>query len=60
MEQRYITAWRRTDDILKWDHHVSENKRDLEEVIKNITKQGVHQYITFELGDKVLEFSSTY
>jgi hypothetical protein len=44
--------------MLEWDHHVSEDERELENVIRNIKDQGVRQYNTFVLGDLVREHST--
>lgn len=60
MSERYITMWRKTDDVLDWDFHVSESRADAEQVVRNITRQGVHQYSTRQLGDKVEDLSSAY
>lgn len=60
MRERFITTWRRTDNPLEWDHHVSDALRDVEEVVANLKKRGVHQYHTFRLGDQVASLSSNY
>ena len=58
--KRYITTWRKPDDILEWDHFVSDSVRELETVIANIKKRGVKQFYTYPIGDVVDEYSSEY
>ncbi len=62
MGKRYITTWRKPppENILEWNHHVSEDIEEAKRVVENIKKTGVHQYHTYELGDMLPDLSSTY
>ena len=59
---RYIVVWRKAppDSILKWGHHPCLDIDEAKQVVKNITAQGVKQYRTYALGDKVDDLSSAY
>ena len=60
--QRYITTWRKRppESVLDWDHYVSEDDAELEGVIKNLKAQGVKQWNTFRLGERVASQSSEH
>ena len=60
VRQRYITTWRKRDQVLEWDHYVSEDVTELASVVRNLTSQGVKQYNTFPIGDRVADMSSEY
>lgn len=57
--QRYITTWRKRapDSPLDWDHYVSEDEAEAERVVDNLKAQGVWQYNTFKLGERVERLS---
>lgn len=58
---RYIVLWRKpAPDNLDWDFYVCEDTEGVERVIDQIKKQGVHQYRTYELGEKFPDLSSEY
>jgi hypothetical protein len=58
--QRFITTWRKPDAVLDWDHYVSEDRAEVEQVVANIRKQGAIQYHTFPIGDKLPDLSSEF
>ena len=60
--QRFVTLFRKAppENNLDWDHHVSDNPAELEQVLKNILKAGVHQYHTYPIGDMIADKSSEY
>lgn len=58
--QRYIVCWRKTDHILDWEHHVAFSLDDAQTTVRNIKAQGVRQYYTAPLGDRIPELSSEY
>jgi hypothetical protein len=57
---RFITTWRKPADPLTWDHHVSEDQREVETVVANLLSQGVKQYHTYRLGEALPDLSSAY
>lgn len=59
---RYIALWRCTEPerVLDWEFYVSESMDDAERVVANLLKQGVHQYRTYKLGDRLENLSSAY
>lgn len=61
MSDRYITTWRKpAPDQIDWDFHVSDSLEEVNKVVENILKQGVHQYHTWPIGEMVTELSSEY
>ncbi len=59
--QRYITMWRKTgENVLDWDFQVSENLDEVTRVVENIKKQGVLQYSTYPIGNKVFQHSCAF
>ena len=60
MRARFIVVWRKPppEHVLEWSHHPCFDLDEVEQVVKNITAQGVHQYHTFPLGQMIPEFSS--
>ena len=59
--QRYITMWRKTgENVLDWDFQVSENLDEVTRVVENIKKQGVLQYSTYTIGNKVFQHSCAF
>jgi hypothetical protein len=58
VEQRFITLWRKTgEQCLDWDFHVSDFADEVPCVILNLKAQGVRQFSTYCLGEKVAEHS---
>lgn len=62
MQCRYIVVWRKAppDSILEWDQHFCLDLDEAKQVVKNITAQGVKQYRTYAIADKVDDLSSEY
>jgi hypothetical protein len=60
--QRYITLWRKAppNSVLEWDFYPSDSLDEVEKLVANIKKQGVHQYHTYPIGDMIAEHSSEY
>lgn len=61
--QRYIITWRKTaamGSVLDWDHYVAFSLEEAETAVANIKKQGVIQYYTAPLGDKIDELSCDF
>ena len=59
--QRYITIWRKpAPNILDWDHHISEDIEEVGRVVANLKQQGIRQYSTRPIGERVAEHSSEF
>lgn len=61
--QRYIVAWRKTPamgSFLEWDHYVAFSLDEAETTVGNLLNQGVKQYYTAPLGQRITELSSEY
>lgn len=59
--QRYVILWRKTgEQCLDWDSYLAMDYDEAQQVIKNITAQGVIQYHTYPVGDMVPELSSAF
>lgn len=55
---KYITVWRKpAPDFLEWDFHVSFHDDELPHVVRNLEKQGVRQFSTYPLSERMAEFS---
>lgn len=57
---RLITTWRKREAPLDWDHYVSEDWREAEQVVSNLKAQGIVQFHTYPLGDLIAELSSEF
>ena len=55
---RCITTWRRKDRPLDSDYYVSENEDEARRVVHNLEQQGIREYRTFPLGDRLDHLSS--
>lgn len=61
MNQRCVTLWRKADgNMLDWDFYVSESLEEAARVVANIREQGVLQYSTYPIGERVADMSSEY
>jgi len=60
MSGKYITLWRKVDEVLEWDFHTSLDIETARRVVKNLQGQGVKQYSTFPIGERVNELSATF
>lgn len=62
MSHRYIVLWRKAEEgkMLEWDFHTCESRDEVDEVVGNLKRRGVHQYATYELGAKLPDCSSAY
>jgi hypothetical protein len=61
MTQRYITLFRKpAPNQLDWDFYISEDADEMRRVVANIADQGIHQYSTYSLGDRIVDRSSVY
>jgi hypothetical protein len=58
---RYVITWRKTPpNILDWDVYFARDRSEAEQVVKNITARGVHQYGVYPIGERVADLSSEY
>ena len=59
MTQRYIICWRKIppEHVLDWDHYVAFSLDEARTTVANLGKQGVKQYYTAPLGDRIPELS---
>jgi len=48
---RFITTWRKTEQVLEWDYHISQDLAEAERVVENIKQRGVIQFYTYPIGD---------
>lgn len=61
--QRYIITWRKTPNmgnVLDWDFYVADGLDEAEKVVDNIKKQGVVQYYTSPIGNKLRQLSCDF
>lgn len=58
--QRYITVWRKPDDVLNWDFHFSEDGNEVETVVANLIKRGVKQYSTHPISGRLAALTSEF
>lgn len=56
---KYIILWCKPSQI-EWDFYIHDQYDILSNIIKNLKDQGVHQYHTYYLGSKLIDFSSEY
>lgn len=49
---RFITLFRKPEAPIDWDFHVSEDDREVEQVLINLEKRRVTDISTYELGPK--------
>lgn len=47
-------------NILDWSYYIVEPWDDIDYVIFNMKKQGIHQYSTYDLGPRHDNYSSEY
>jgi hypothetical protein len=57
---RYITVWRKPENVLEWDFYTSENLDEAELVVEKLKKRKTIQYYTYPISDKVSELSSEF
>lgn len=60
MRDKYITVWRKVDEVFEWDFHTSMGIEEARRVFNNLKDQGVKQCSTFPIGARVDELSITY
>jgi hypothetical protein len=58
---KYIVLWRETGErMLDWSFHTTLDLDDSREAIRNLKKDGVRQYSTYKIAEKVDELSSEF
>jgi len=57
---KFITIWRKTENILEWDFFTSRDLAQAEQVVSNLLAQGVKQYSTYPIGERVTNLSSEF
>jgi hypothetical protein len=56
--QRYITLFREPGRPVDWDFYISEDLREVADVVRNLNASGVTKYSTYPIADRVEDYST--